>query len=100
VLQPAGTFGNTGRGALRGPDLRTMDLSLTKLVPWSRLGGDGSLEFRVEVFNLFNRANFGVPLLTVFAGQIENEQPFASFGRISSTVTSSRQVQLGVRVTF
>jgi hypothetical protein len=49
---------------------------------------------------VLNRANFGVPLLAVFAGQAENEQPFASFGRISTTVTSSRQVQLGVRVAF
>jgi hypothetical protein len=58
------------------------------------------VEFRVEVFNVLNRANFGVPLLAVFPGQADNEQPFASFGRISNTVTSSRQVQLGVRVAF
>jgi hypothetical protein len=100
VVPPAGTFGNTERGALRGPDLRTLDLSLTKLVPWARLGGGGTVEIRVEAFNVFNRANFGVPLLTVFAGQADNEQPFASFGRIATTVTSSRQVQLGVRVAF
>jgi hypothetical protein len=100
VVQPAGTFGNTERGALRGPHLRSLDLSLTKLVPWARLGGGGTVEFRVEVFNVLNRANFGVPLLAVFAGQADNEQPFASFGRISTTVTSSRQVQLGVRVAF
>jgi hypothetical protein len=58
------------------------------------------VEFRIEAFNVFNRANFGVPLLTVFAGQADNERPFASFGRISNTVTSSRQIQLGVRVAF
>jgi Carboxypeptidase regulatory-like domain/TonB dependent receptor len=100
VVPAAGTFGNTERGALRGPELRTLDLSLTKLVPWARLGGGGTVEFRVEVFNVLNRANLGVPLLTVFAGQADNEQPFASFGRISNTVTSSRQVQLGIRVAF
>ncbi len=100
VVQPAGTFGNTGRGELRGPDLRTLDLSLTKLVRMTKLGGDGSVEIRVEAFNVLNRANFGVPSLTVYPGQADNEQPFAAFGRIFSTVTSSRQIQLGVRVAF
>ena len=100
VVQPAGTFGTTGRGELRGPDLRSVDLSLTKLVPWTRLGGDGTVELRIEAFNVLNRANFGVPSLTVFAGQADNEQPFAAFGRIFSTVTSSRQIQLGLRVAF
>jgi len=100
VVQPAGTFGDTRRGELRGPDLRTVDLSLTKLVPWARLGGSGNVEFRVEAFNVLNRANFGVPSLTVYPGVADNEQPFASFGRIFNTVTSSRQIQLGLRVAF
>jgi hypothetical protein len=100
VVQPAGTFGNTRRGELRGPDLRALDLSVTKLVPWARLGGDGSVEIRLEAFNVLNRANFGVPSLTVYPGQAENEVPFAAFGRIFNTVTSSRQIQLGVRLAF
>ena len=61
VLQPAGTFGNTGRGDFIGPNLRTLDLSLTKNVRWAQLGSGGRVEVRVEVFNLFNRANFGSP---------------------------------------
>jgi len=98
VLQPAGTFGNTGRGDLTGPDLRTVDLAFSKD---SRLGSSGtSLEVRVEVFNLFNRANFGIPNLTAFAGAADNEPVLGSFGRIRNTVTSARQMQLGVRVRF
>jgi hypothetical protein len=58
------------------------------------------VEVRVEVFNLFNRANFSNPTLVAFAGAAAGEAPLASFGRIRSTVTSSRQTQLGVRVTF
>jgi hypothetical protein len=100
VVQPAGTFGNTGRGELRGPDLSALDLSLTKLVPWARLGAGANVEFRVEAFNVLNRANFGVPSLTVYPGQADNEVPFAAFGRIFNTVTSSRQIQLGVRLAF
>jgi hypothetical protein len=100
VLQPAGTFGNTGRGDFRGPNLRTLDMSLTRDIPWARLGPAGHLEFRIEMFNVLNRANFGIPSLTAFAGTAPTEQPFATFGRISNTVTSARQVQLGIRARF
>jgi hypothetical protein len=97
TLQPAGTFGNVGRGDLEGPDLRTVDLALVKEVrPTSGTG----LELRVEVFNVFNRANFGVPNLTAFAGAADGEAPLGNFGRIRNTVTSARQVQLGVRFRF
>jgi hypothetical protein len=97
VLQPAGTFGNTGRGDFEGPDLRVVDLSLTKDV---RPTTGTALELRVEVFNVFNRANFGVPNLVAFAGAADNEAPLGNFGRIRNTVTSARQVQLGVRLRF
>ena len=97
VLPPAGTFGNVGRGDLEGPDLRVVDLALVKdLRPTTRTG----IEVRVEAFNVFNRANFGVPNLVAFAGAADGEAPLGSFGRIRNTVTSARQVQLGVRVRF
>jgi hypothetical protein len=98
VLQPVGTFGNTGRGDVTGPDLRTVDLAFSKD---SRLGAsDARLEVRIEVFNLFDRANFGAPNLTAFAGAADNEPVLGSFGRIRNTVTSARQMQLGVRLRF
>jgi hypothetical protein len=101
VLQPAGTFGNVGRNELIGPDLRTVDLALSKFVRLNRLGaGGGSIELRAEVFNLFNRANFGPPSLVVFSGTSDNEAPLASFGQIRTTITSARQMQLGVRISF
>ena len=97
ALQPAGTFGNTGRGDFTGPNLRTLDAALTKTAGWNRLGG--RVEFRLEAFNLLNRANFGVPELRAFSGT-EGQPVLATFGRITNTVTSSRQIQLGVRATF
>jgi hypothetical protein len=100
VLQPAGTFGNTGRGDFIGPNLRTFDLALSKRAAFKRLGGDGRLEFRIEAFNLFNRANFGPPALIAFAGTEDNEAPLSTFGRITTTVTSARQIQLGVKAYF
>jgi hypothetical protein len=100
VLQPIGTFGNAGRNELIGPDLRTVDLALSKFFGLSRIGlGRGSVELRAEVFNLFNRANFGPPALVAFSGT-EGEAALSSFGQIRSTITSARQMQLGVRVSF
>jgi hypothetical protein len=100
VLQPAGTFGNTGRGDFTGPDLRTLDLSLTKATRRRTPGGGRVLELRIEGFNILNRANFGVPELRAFAGTRDDEPPLSTFGRITTTVTSARQAQFGVRITF
>ena len=100
ALQPAGTFGDTGRGDFLGPNLRTFDISFVKDTAWPRLGSDGRIEVRLEVFNLFNRANFGMPALIAYAGAADNELPLASFGRIRNTITSARQAQLGLRVRF
>jgi outer membrane receptor protein involved in Fe transport len=97
VLQPAGMLGNVGRGSLIGPNLRTFDLAMIKN---TRLGERTGLQLRIEAFNVFNRTNFGPPLLTAFTGATDNEQPVSSFGLIRSTVTSSRQIQLGLRITF
>jgi Carboxypeptidase regulatory-like domain/TonB dependent receptor len=100
VLPAAGTFGNTERGAFTGPDLRTVDLSLVRFFPFKMLSDTGRLEFRVEAFNIFDRANFGIPSLAAFTGAADNEAPLTTFGRIRNTVTSARQIQLGIRATF
>jgi len=100
VLQPIGTYGNASRNELIGPDLKTTDLAFTKVVPWSSLGAGGHLELRIEIFNLFNNVNFGPPSLVAFSGTGNETAPLPSFGQIRTTVTSARQMQLGVRVVF
>ena len=99
-LPPAGTLGNTGRGAFIGPNYRSFDLAASKNMRLTRLGESGSLQVRVEAFNLFNRTNFAPPALTAFAGAADGEAPLSTFGRIRSTVGSSRQIQLGLRLAF
>lgn len=91
--------GNIGRGAFLGPNLRTLDLAASKAtrLPW---GENLLLQFRAEAFNILNRANFGVPALLAFAGITDNERPLGSLGQIRATVTSSRQIQLGLKLTF
>jgi len=70
----AGTFGNIGRNALRGPGFGSVDFSIFKETPVTeRL----RTQFRVEIFNLFNRANYANPGVNLNAP--------ASFGLISNT---------------
>ncbi len=99
-LQPAGYLGSLGRGALIGPNLRTFDLSAIKNTRWARLGENTVIQLRLEAFNLFNRANFAPPSLIAFSGAANAEPTLSTFGQIRSTVTSSRQIQLGLRITF
>jgi hypothetical protein len=97
VLQPRGTLGNTPRNFLRGPGFANTDVSLVKN---QALAGGTRMQIRLEVFNVFNRANFAAPTRPVFAGATENEAPLATAGQILRTANSSRQVQLGVKLLF
>jgi hypothetical protein len=94
TLQPAGFTGNLGRNTLIGPGLVNFDLSLVKRIEF---GEHRSLQFRAEAFNLFNRANFGIPLRVVFDAQ---GNPIGSAGQIKNTVTTSRQIQFGLKLAF
>lgn len=99
-LQPANTRGNPGRNTLLGPGLVAIDASLVKSFD---AGGGRSLQVRLEVFNLPNRANFAVPSGRIaFTGVNADGSPIVAptWGRITSTVTTSRQMQLGVKLTF
>ena len=62
-----------------------------------------SLQIRIEAFNVFNRANFAVPSGRIaFTGVDAQANPIVAptWGRITSTVTTSRQVQLGAKFMF
>ncbi len=95
-LQPLpGTYGNVGRNVLQGPGLAQMDFSLTrKFSLTERLG----LQFRAEFFNLFNRTNLNTPNPVVYAAATGDPSPTA--GVITSTATTSRQVQLGLKLSW
>lgn len=100
VLPAQGTFGNAGRNSLTGPSYAMTNLSLVKNTTIGALGSRGQLQLRLEVFNLLNRANFATPDRVVFAAAAANEAPVTTAGRITRTVTSSRQVQLGAKLLF
>jgi hypothetical protein len=93
VLPAPGTWGNLGRGDYRGPGLGTVDISFLKN---AALSERVTLQVRAECFNLQNRANFGTPNAVVFSGTAIS----GSAGLITNTTTTSRQLQLGVKLIF
>ncbi len=87
ALQRALTFGNAPRNPVIGPGYANVDVSLQK--DWL-VGDRGRLEFRWEIFNALNRANFDVP--NRFFGS-------PNFGRIFSAM-NAREMQFGLRYSF
>ncbi len=99
-LPTVNTRGNLGRNTVIGPGLVSIDASLVKSFP---LGGNRTLQVRIEAFNVPNRANFAVPSgRTAFTGVAADGSPVVAptWGRITSTVTTARQIQLGAKITF
>ena len=94
--EPAsGTYGNVGRDTLMGPGIRTIDLSAVKNTAISeRL----KLQFRAEVFNVANHANFATPNTVVFSSA--SAAPSATAGLITATSTTSRQIQFGLKAVW
>jgi hypothetical protein len=93
-IQPLnGTYGNVGRNILQGPSLVETDLSFAKKIAVSeRL----KLQFRAEFFNLLNHTNFNTPNPVVYTAATGGPSPTA--GVITSTATTSRQIQLGLKL--
>ncbi len=94
-----GAFGTSARNVIIGPNLHIVDFSVNKL---TRVTERVSLQFRAEIFNLFNRANFSLPNVDFNS---------AAFGAISETpdVTAGnprlgeggpRVVQFGLKLVF
>jgi hypothetical protein len=84
-----GELGNANRVPATGPDFVNSDFSLIKTfaLPWENMG----LNFRAEFFNLWNHAQFGMPV---------NDINAPGFGSVESTVNNPRLIQLALKLTF
>jgi hypothetical protein len=103
---PAGTLycsnlaGNAGRNIIVGPGLINLDTSLFKNNYIRAISENFNAQFRLEIFNILNRANFAIPILTsddifVASGALDSNA-----GLIQSTVTTSRQIQFALKLTW
>jgi outer membrane receptor protein involved in Fe transport len=85
---PSGSFGNAGRNILRGPGWITFDMSVQRRINFT---GRVNATLRWDVFNLFDRANLGLPV-----GDITS----ATAGVISTLAGDPRVMQLSIRLGF
>ena len=94
---PATRMGNAGRNILIGPGLSNFDLALFKNNYFKRISESFNVQFRAEFFNVMNHANFSPPVAnsTLFAA---NGAPVTAAGLITTTSTSSRQLQFALKI--
>lgn len=81
-------FGNAGRNILTGPSFNSMDMSLMKNF---RITEKAKIQFRWEVFNIFNKTNFQVPVFL-----LDN----ANVGTYSQTANENREMQFALKFLF
>ncbi len=89
-----GYFGNAPKGSIITPGLAKVDLSVFKMFTFATTQ---KIQLRLEVFNLFNRANFGTPDMTLINPD-GTVNPTA--GEITRLRTPGREAQLGLRWVF
>ena len=113
-----GTFGNLERNSLHGPGFKQVDMFFAKHFS---LSGRNDIEFRAEIFNVFNAVNFSNPIGTLpqaiptssltETNRVQPGQPYSAaaagtFGKFTSTVGRTvglgtpRQVQFALRYSF
>ncbi|HEX3892067.1 MAG TPA: carboxypeptidase-like regulatory domain-containing protein [Terracidiphilus sp.] len=83
---PQFAIGTASRNPARGPAYRDVDFALVK---HTKIGGEAEMEFRAEVFDIFNTPEFAQP---------NGSFGSAAFGSITSTFTDPRVAQLALRI--
>jgi hypothetical protein len=96
---PSTRLGNAGRNSLTGPGLKDLDFSLFKNNKIPAISENFNVQFRAEFFNILNFTNFAPPssgktLFSLTGG------PVTGAGLVTSTQTSSRQIQFAVKVSW
>lgn len=99
LLQCLNLRGNAGRNIIPGPGLVNLDFSLFKNNPVRRISETFNIQFRAEIFNILNHANFALPVepdnTDIFD---ETGAPNGTAGQLASTTTPSRQIQFALKV--
>lgn len=102
-LEPAGVFGDLGRNTLTAIGVRELDMGIAKN---TRITERSSLQIRAEAFNITNHTNLGFPSAALYTGSTTTPQgvqvgtPNPTAGQITSTATTSRQIQLSAKFSF
>jgi hypothetical protein len=98
--------GNLARNTILGPGLADVDFSLVKNNYITKISETFNVQFRLELFNALNRANFAQPILNANTGGgameaiFDTGQPNPQFGQIVGTQIPNRQIQLALKLVW
>jgi hypothetical protein len=94
---PATRLGTASRNSLIGPGLSNLDFALYKNIAVRRISENFNVQFRAEAFNVLNHTNFASPInnSTLFD---QSGSPVAGAGLVDATSTTSRQLQLSIKL--
>jgi hypothetical protein len=91
-------FGNNGRTSVIGPGLIDLDFSMFKNFKVQKISDSFNVQFRAEFFNVMNHANFQPPLDNKVLFNQDGSPVGSTAGQITATSTTSRQIQLGLKL--
>jgi hypothetical protein len=103
-LQCFNLRGNTGRNSIPGPGLMNLDFSLFKNNYIRKISETFNVQFRAEIFNILNHPNFALPVepdntdILDSTGAVLNPPDNGTAGVITSTTTTSRELQFALKV--
>jgi hypothetical protein len=91
--------GNAGRNIIPGPGLINLDFSFFKNNPVRRISETFNIQFRAEIFNILNRANFSLPVNPTGTDIFDSTgAPNSAAGLLLSTTTPARELQFALKV--
>jgi hypothetical protein len=100
LLQCFNLRGSAGRNILRGTGLTNLDFSLFNNNRIKRISENFNAQFRMEVFNILNHANFAPPSPANSDIFQSTGAPFPTAGLLLKTTTTARQIQFALKLTW
>jgi len=94
----ANLLGNAGRNTVIGPKFVNVDFSATKNFPIHRISENFNVQFRAEIFNIFNHSNFLPPEPLAGAGIFDATGAVTTNGFMDTLATQPRDVQFALKV--
>jgi hypothetical protein len=94
---PGTELGDSGRNSVIGPGLRDVDITFMKN---SQVTERLNIQFRADLFNLFNFVNYAGPLKAQAQLFSQAGAALSSGGSLTQTASSSRQAQFALKFIF
>jgi len=93
--------GNTGRNVITGPGLTSLDFSVFKNNYIKSISERFNIQFRAEIFNILNHANFAPPATPTNTDIFDGTGALSDgIGLLTKTTTTAREIQFAVKVIF